>query len=68
MRLRATPPTSATHKILVVDDDAELLESTVRLLRRDGHEVASATNEVEALESVRGWRPRPGRRTYSSLR
>lgn len=57
MRLRATPPTSATHKILVIDDDAELLESTVRLLRRDGHEVASATNEVEALESVRGWRP-----------
>ena len=57
MRLRASPSTSTTHKVLVIDDDAELLESTVRLLRRDGHEVVSATTEVEALESVRVWRP-----------
>ncbi len=57
MRLRASPSTSTTHKVLVIDDDAELLESTVRLLRRDGHEVISATTEVEALESVRVWRP-----------
>jgi diguanylate cyclase (GGDEF)-like protein len=57
MRLRASPSTAATHKILVVDDDAELLESTVRLLRREGHEVTSATTEAEALEHVRSGRP-----------
>ena len=57
MRLRATPSTTASHKILVVDDDAELLESTVRLLRREGHDVVSATTEVEAIESVRFWHP-----------
>jgi two-component system, cell cycle response regulator len=57
MRLRAPQPTAASHKVLVVDDDAELLESTVRLLRRDGHDVASATTEAEAVEKVRSWRP-----------
>ena len=57
MRLRASPPTGALTEILVIDDDAELLESMVRLLRREGHDVVSASTEAEALESVRFWRP-----------
>jgi CheY-like chemotaxis protein len=56
MRLRASLATTS-HKVLIVDDDAELLESMVRLLRREGHEVVAASTEREALESVRGWRP-----------
>lgn len=36
--------------ILIVDDSPEILESTRRLLQKEGHEVHTATNGKEALE------------------
>lgn len=45
------------HRILVIDDDVELLASTVQLLRRDGHDVKSASEAAAALELVHAWRP-----------
>jgi two-component system, NtrC family, response regulator PilR len=39
-------------RILVVDDNRELLESLVDLLRREGHEVTSATSGEEALALI----------------
>ena len=49
--------TGPVHRILVVDDDAELLASTVQLLRADGHEVQSASEAARALSLVAEWRP-----------
>jgi putative two-component system response regulator len=39
-------------KILVVDDDAAILDLLVRILRRDGYHPITATNGLEALELV----------------
>ena len=57
MRIRRTVGTAESHKVLVVDDDPELLESMVRLLRREGHEVMSASTEAEAVDVVSHWHP-----------
>ncbi|MDX9867056.1 MAG: response regulator [Kiritimatiellia bacterium] len=40
-------------KILVIDDDANILLSTRRLLESDGHECVTAGNGQEALEYVK---------------
>jgi diguanylate cyclase (GGDEF)-like protein len=56
MRVGSLRETSE-HRILVIDDDIGLLAGTVQLLRRDGHDVKSASDAAAALELVRTWRP-----------
>ena len=41
-------------RVLVVDDDAELLELVTRALERDGHVVTSATGLAEARTLMAG--------------
>ncbi|HWQ13333.1 MAG TPA: HD domain-containing phosphohydrolase [Roseiflexaceae bacterium] len=44
-------------QILVVDDDLTIVELLTRMLRRDGYEVITAHNGLEALEQVASQRP-----------
>jgi CheY-like chemotaxis protein len=47
-----------SHKILVVDDDADIREVLSEVLLESGHEVMTATNGLEALQILRkGWAP-----------
>jgi two-component system cell cycle response regulator len=46
-----------THRILVVDDDPELLQSTVQLLSREGHDVRGESDPRRGIEQVRQWKP-----------
>ncbi len=46
-----------THRILVVDDDPELLHSTVQLLSREGHDVRGESDPRQGIEQVRRWKP-----------
>jgi CheY-like chemotaxis protein len=41
------------HKILVVDDDADIREVLSEVLEESGHQVVTATNGLEALEILR---------------
>jgi diguanylate cyclase (GGDEF)-like protein len=45
------------HKILIVDDTDEVLESTRLLLEKDGHEIQTANNGPDGIEKVKGWQP-----------
>lgn len=49
---------SAAARILVVDDDPDLLDLIVMRLRSAGYEVAAAASGAEALRSFRAERPR----------
>jgi CheY-like chemotaxis protein len=42
------------HKILVVDDDADIREVLREVLTESGHRVETASNGLEALEILRG--------------
>ncbi len=44
-------------KIIVVDDDANLLFATARILTSAGYEVETATGGIEGLEKIRARRP-----------
>jgi CheY-like chemotaxis protein len=44
-------------RILVADDNSDVLEAIVFLLEVNGHEVRLATNGKEALEQCLTWRP-----------
>ncbi|RMF90613.1 MAG: response regulator [Methanobacteriota archaeon] len=44
-------------KILVVDDEPDLIILVDRVLRKEGHEVIGASGGEEALEKLRGLRP-----------
>ena len=44
-------------KVLIVDDDPDFVEITGMILKRDGHEVASAASGDEALSMMRASRP-----------
>ena len=48
---------AAANKIVVIDDDTELVAFTTDILRREGYEVASACNGQEGLEVVRREKP-----------
>jgi CheY-like chemotaxis protein len=48
---------SRSHRIVVVDDNRDSAESLARLLRLIGHEVRTAYNGEEGLETVRAYRP-----------
>lgn len=45
------------HKILVVDDDAEIRETIVEMLRDRGYEALGAGDGVEALDTLRSDEP-----------
>jgi len=45
------------HKILIVDDADEILETTRLLLEKEGHEIQTADNGKDGIEKVRGWEP-----------
>jgi CheY-like chemotaxis protein len=47
----------AQAKILVVDDDSDLIETLRFSLDREGYEIATATNGLEALGAVRAFQP-----------
>ena len=44
---------STNHKILIVDDDADIREVLTEVLRDTGHEVVTAANGQEALDVLR---------------
>ena len=47
-----------SHKILVVDDDADIREVLREVLTESGHDVMTAANGLEALHILRqGWGP-----------
>ncbi len=48
---------SETIKVLVTDDDPQILQLTATVLRRAGHEVLQASTGEECLEAVRAHHP-----------
>jgi PAS domain S-box-containing protein len=50
-------PAGGARRVLIVDDNVDLLESTAELLRLLGHEVRAAGSSVQALAVVEGFRP-----------
>ena len=52
-------PTGAarTSRVAVIDDDEDLLKSTMTLFERDGHQVRGSTNPAEGVRIVEEWLP-----------
>lgn len=48
---------SETRKVLIVDDEPNIVTALEFLFRRSGYEVQMAANGAEALERVDAWRP-----------
>jgi DNA-binding response OmpR family regulator len=46
-----------THRVLIADDEPNILISLEFLMKREGHEVLLARNGIEALEMIRAHRP-----------
>jgi DNA-binding response OmpR family regulator len=46
-----------SHKVLIADDEPNILISLEFLMKREGHQVLLARNGVEALETIRSERP-----------
>lgn len=46
-----------SHRILLVDDEVDILEFVRYNLVREGYEVRTARNGAEALDEARAWRP-----------
>jgi twitching motility two-component system response regulator PilH len=44
-------------RILVVDDQEDILQTTALILRKDGHDVLTATDGIAALEAARAGQP-----------
>lgn len=44
-------------KILIVDDDPDVVDATRLFLKKEGHEVASASSRGEGMEQVRQFAP-----------
>lgn len=51
------PPKASTRRILIADDNQDLLASTARMLRLLGHEVFTASDGVEAVEAAERYYP-----------
>ena len=45
------------HKILIVDDEPNIVVSLEFLMKREGHEVVLARTGIEALEAIRREKP-----------
>lgn len=48
---------TATHRILVVDDEQDMVQGLRRLLKLKDYDVETATSGEEAIERARQWRP-----------
>lgn len=48
---------SASHRILVADDNADAMESLALLLELAGHEVRKASDGLEAVKVATAWQP-----------
>ena len=46
-----------THKIVIADDEPNILVSLEYLMKREGHDVVLARNGIEALEAIQRERP-----------
>ncbi|MDR3046325.1 MAG: response regulator [Bacteroidales bacterium] len=46
-----------SKKILIVDDDIDVITIIETILRREGYKVISATNKVEGMEKIRSEKP-----------
>ena len=56
--MRATLLDAAvTKRVLIVDDDEELRETEVDLIRAEGREATGAEDARLGLEVARGWKP-----------
>src|SRR6187431_3075274 len=53
----ATEPDTATARVLVVEDDAEIADVLRRSLRQEGYEVRTSGDGVEALDAASGFFP-----------
>jgi two-component system response regulator MprA len=53
----ATEPETATGRVLVVEDDAEIADVLRRSLRQEGYEVKTSADGVEALDAATGFVP-----------
>ncbi|HLF09887.1 MAG TPA: ATP-binding protein, partial [Gammaproteobacteria bacterium] len=51
------PPAAVTRRVLIADDNADVVESLAMLLRMDGHEVAVAHDGQGALANFMSFRP-----------
>jgi two-component system alkaline phosphatase synthesis response regulator PhoP len=49
--------TEATRKVLIVDDEPNIVTALEFLLKRSGYDVRLASNGAEALEQVEAYRP-----------
>jgi diguanylate cyclase (GGDEF)-like protein len=49
--------TQSGHRLLIVDDNNEVLESTRLLLEKEGHDVSVCPDGPGAVEKVREWKP-----------
>ncbi len=47
----------AAKRVLVIDDDEELRETEVELIRAEGREATGAEDARLGLEVARGWKP-----------
>lgn len=45
------------HKILVIDDDPDMITVIKMALKRNGYDVASAAHEAQAYEQIDAFRP-----------
>jgi len=46
-----------THKIVIADDEPNILVSLEYLMKREGHEVVLARDGIEALDAIRREKP-----------
>jgi len=44
-------------KVLIVDDDTDLLEAGRLVLEKQGHDIASATNRRDGMQAIESFRP-----------
>src|SRR5690606_702234 len=56
-RLQSRPALTQGSRVLVIDDDAVLLRTTVQLLLREGHDVMGESRPRRGIEIARSWRP-----------
>jgi signal transduction histidine kinase len=57
LRASTSPASDSPLRILVVDDNRDIVEVLVNLLRRRGHDVAVAYDGTSALAAVKAYRP-----------
>ena len=56
-RLNRGLPTGPSHRVVLIDDDADLLEATRQLLALDGHEILTASDPEAGIALIREHRP-----------